>query len=94
MKTTLCLSSPVNSPITVALNNLEITAIFDSSSREGNYLLNFFLTNRVQLRENEEKETIKKILKFWEQQSFIDEDGRRIVEIGDNVMIILKGFDP
>lgn len=53
-----------------------------------------FLTNRVQLRENEEKETIKKILKFWEQQSFIVEDGRRIVEIGDNAIIILKGFDP
>ena len=74
-------------------NSLDITAIFDSSSRVGNYLLDF-LTNRVQLRRNEEMEKIKKILKFWKQQSFVNEKGRRIVEIRDHAVIILKGFDP
>ena len=76
-----------------ASNNLDITAIFDSSSREGSYLLEFW-TNWVHLWENEEKETIKKMLKFWGQHSFVDQDGRRIVEIRDNAVVILKGFDP
>ena len=73
-------------------NGLDITTIFDSSSRGGNYLLDF-LTNRVQLRQNEGMETVKKILKFWKQQSFVNEEGRRIVNIRDHAVIILKGFD-
>ena len=72
-------------------NNLDITNIFDSFSREGNYLLDF-LSNRVNVRQNEEKESVEKILKFWEEQSFINEHGRRIVELRDNAVIILKGF--
>ena len=73
-------------------NSLDITTIFDSSSREGNYLLDF-LTNRVQLRQNEEMETVRKILKFWKQQSFVNAEGRRIVDIRDHAVIIVKGFD-
>ena len=73
-------------------NSLDITTIFDSSSRGGNYLLDF-LTNRVQLRQNEGMETVRKILKFWKQQSYVNEDGRRIVDIRDHAVIILKGFD-
>ncbi|KAJ7370433.1 hypothetical protein OS493_032323 [Desmophyllum pertusum] len=73
-------------------NNLDITNIFDSFSREGNYLLDF-LSNRVNVRQNEEKESVEKILKFWEEQSFINEHGRTIVELRDNAVIILKGFD-
>ena len=73
-------------------NSLDITTIFDSSSRGGNYLLDF-LTNRVQLRQTEGMETVRKILKFWKQQSYVNEDGRRIVDIRDHAVIIVKGFD-
>ncbi|XP_078378537.1 histamine N-methyltransferase-like [Oculina patagonica] len=73
-------------------NNLDITNIFDSSSREGNNLLDF-LTNRVDVRQNEEKETLERILKFWKDQSFMSEQGRKIVKLRDNAVIILKGFD-
>ena len=73
-------------------NILDITPIFDSSSIVGNYLLDF-LTNEEDVRQNEDKETVQKILKFWKQQSYINEDGRRIVGIIDNAVIILKGFD-
>ena len=68
---------------------LDITAIFDSSSREGNYLLDF-LTDRIDVRKNNSKETSKKVLKFWEEQSFINEHGRRILELKDNAVIIIK----
>ena len=71
--------------------NLDITTIFDSFSREGNYILDF-LSNRVNVRRNEEKESVEKILKFWEEQSFNNEHGRRIVDLRDNAVIILKGF--
>ena len=73
-------------------NILDITPIFDSSSIVGNYLLDF-LTNEEDVRQNEDKETVEKILKFWKQQSYINEDGRRIVGIKDNAVIIFKGFD-
>ena len=71
---------------------LDITDIFDSSSIVGNYLLDF-LTNEENVRLKEDKETVEKILKFWKGQSYINEDGRRIVGIMDNAVIILKGFD-
>ena len=70
-------------------NELDITNIFDSSSRQGNHLLNF-LTNRRELRQNEKKETVEKILKFWEEHSFVNAQGRRIVQLRDNAVIILK----
>ena len=70
-------------------NELDITNIFDSSSPHGNHLLNF-LTNRRELRQNEKKETVESILKFWEEQSFVNAQGRRIVQLRDNTVIILK----
>ena len=73
-------------------NILDITPIFDSSSSVGSYLLDF-LTNQKDVRQNEDEETVKKMLKFWKRQSCINEDGRRIVGIIDNAVIILKGFD-
>ena len=73
-------------------NILDITDIFDSSSIVGNDLLDF-LTNENNVRLNEDKETVEKILKFWKGQSYVNEDGRRIVGIIDNAVIILKGFD-
>lgn len=71
---------------------LDITAIFDSSSLEGNYLLDF-LTYRMDVRQNENRETVEKMLKFWEEQSSINEQGKRVVELGDNAVIIVKGFE-
>ena len=74
-------------------NKLDITTIFDSSSLEGGYLLDF-LTNRMDVRQREEKETVEEFLKFWEKQSYLNEQGRRIVELRDNAVIILKGLGP
>ena len=68
---------------------LDITNIFDSLPRQGNHLLNF-LTNRRELRQNETKESIEKILKFWEEQSFVNAQGRRIAQLRDKAVIILK----
>ena len=73
-------------------NYLDITAIFDSSSREGNDLLDF-LTDMIDVRKNEQRATVQKILKFWKNQSFLSEKGKRIVELWDKAVIILKGFD-
>ena len=73
-------------------NILDITDIFDSSSIVGNYLLDF-LTNEKDVRLKEDKETVEEILKFWKGQSYINEEGRRIVGIIDNAVVILKGFD-
>ena len=70
---------------------LDITSIFNSSSLEGNSLLDF-LTYRKDFRQNENSETVEKMLKFWEEQSSINEQGKRVVELGDNAVIIVKGF--
>lgn len=72
--------------------HLDITVIFDSSSSDGNYLLDF-LTDKINARQNNEKqETVERILNFWEEQSFINEQGRRVVELKDNAVVILKGL--
>ena len=73
------------------LKTLDITSIFNSSSLEGNSLLDF-LTYRMGVRQNENSETVEKMLKFWEEQSTINEQGKRVVELGDNAVIIVKGF--
>ena len=72
--------------------SLDITAIFNSASLEGNYLLDF-LTYRMGVRQNENSETVEKMLKFWQEQSSINEQGKRVVELGDNAVIIVKGFE-
>ena len=71
---------------------LDITSIFNSSSLEGNSLLDF-LTYRMGVRQNENSETVDKMLRFWEEQSTINEQGKRIVQLGDNAVIIVKGFE-
>ena len=70
-------------------NYLDITAIFDGSSSEGNELFDF-MANMINVRENEEKETVEKMLRFWKKESFLSEDGKRIAEIRDRAVIILK----
>ena len=71
--------------------SLDITSIFNSSSLEGNSLLDF-LTYRMGVRQNESSETVEKMLKFWEEQSSLNEEGKRVVELGDTAVIIVKGF--
>lgn len=71
--------------------SLDITSIFISSSLEGNSLLDF-LTYRMGVRQNENSETVEKMLKFWEEESSISEQGKRVVELGDNAVIIVKGL--
>ena len=71
--------------------SLDITSIFNSSSLEGNSLLDF-LTYRMGVRQNESSETVEKMLKFWEGQSSINEQGKTVVELGDKAVIIVKGF--
>ena len=73
-------------------NYLDITAIFDSSSREGNDLLDF-LADMIEVRKNEQRATVEKILKFWKKQSFFSKERKRMVELRDKAAIILKGFD-
>lgn len=71
--------------------SLDITSIFITSSLEGNSLLDF-LTYRMGVRQNENSETVEKMLKFWEEESSISEQGKRVVELGDNAVIIVKGL--
>ena len=73
--------------------HLDITGIFDSSSCEGNHLLDFLMF-REDFRQNEGKDIVEKVLKFWEEQSFTNEQGRRMVKLKDNAVIIFKGLDP
>ena len=71
--------------------SVDITTMFDSFSPEGNHLLDF-LTHTKDIRQNEEKEIVESIMNFWKEQSFINEHGKRIVELKDNAVIIVKGF--
>ena len=47
----------------------------------------------IDVRKNEQRATVRKILQFWKNQSFLSEEGKRIVELWDKAVIILKGFD-
>ena len=59
------------------------------SSRNGNHLLNC-LTNRRELCQDQKKETAENISKVWEEHSFVNAQGRRIVQVRDKAVIILK----
>ena len=72
-------------------NRLDIKSVFDGLSPEGNDLLDF-LTDMVDVRKLEDEDTVNNILNFWMEQSFSDEDGKRIVKLKDRAVIILKGF--
>ena len=71
--------------------SVDITSMFDSSSRDGDHLLDF-LTHIKDIRHTEEKEIVDNIMNFWKEESFIDEHGKRIVELKDNAVIIVKGL--
>ena len=73
---------------------LDIAAIFDGSLKtEGDELLNFMAGRIINVRQSEEKETVEKMLNFWKEESFLSEDGKRIVELKDFAVVILKGFE-
>ena len=75
-------------------NYLDIAAIFDGSLKsEGNELLNFMAGRIINVQQSEKKETVEKMLNFWKEESFLSEDGKRIVELRDFAVVILKGFE-
>ncbi|XP_078375828.1 histamine N-methyltransferase-like [Oculina patagonica] len=71
--------------------SVNIASMFDSSSREGDHLLDF-LTHIKDIRQTEEIEIVDNITNFWKEQWFINELGKRIIELKDNAVIIVKGF--
>lgn len=73
------------------LKNCDITGIFDSSSQEGNQLLNF-LTQWVDLRATASEDDLQNILNFWESESVDDGHGRKMVTMRTGVVIIFKGM--
>ncbi|XP_078381532.1 histamine N-methyltransferase-like [Oculina patagonica] len=72
--------------------SLDITAIFDRSSEQGNKLLDF-LTQCVNVRETASQDNLMKILKFWQNECIDDGRGRKIITGWKlRAVIILKGL--
>ncbi|XP_078381531.1 histamine N-methyltransferase-like [Oculina patagonica] len=69
----------------------DITTIFDSSSQQGNKLLDF-LTHCVNVSETANQDNLMKILNFWQSQCFDDDRGRKIIRWKTRAVIILKGL--
>ncbi|XP_078354950.1 histamine N-methyltransferase-like [Oculina patagonica] len=69
----------------------DITTIFDSSSQQGNKLLDF-LTHCVDVRETASQDNLMKILNFWQNQCVDDDLGRKIIRWKTRAVIILKGL--
>jgi len=69
----------------------DITAIFDPSSVAGNRLLDF-LTQWVNIRQTASQESLQKILNFWENESFEDGHGRKVVKFQTKTVMIFKGI--
>lgn len=70
---------------------LDITAIFDRSSVEGNLLLDF-LTHWVNVSQTASQANLEKILKYWENECFEDDLGRKVVNMSLRTTIIFKGL--
>ena len=69
----------------------DITAIFDSSSQEGNLLLDF-LSHWVDVRATTAEDDLQKILNFWENESVDDGHGKKTVMMKMGAVVIFKGF--
>ena len=69
---------------------VDITTIFDVTSEEGNYLLDFLL-NWIDFRLTADHGMVEEILKFWNEESSVDDYGKRIVELKNRAVIIFKG---
>ena len=69
----------------------DITAIFDASSHEGNRLLDF-LTHWVNVRTTASDDELRKILKFWENESVDDGHGKKEVTMRMGAIVIFKGM--
>ena len=71
--------------------NCDITAIFDSSSVDGNLLLDF-LTHRVNARATASQENLQKIISYWENECTEDGSGKKIIKMMLLMVIIFKGL--
>ena len=69
----------------------DITAIFDRSSVEGSYLLDF-LTHWANIRLTASQENLEKILNFWADECTEDCQGRKIIIMPIKTVLILKGM--
>ena len=69
----------------------DITAIFDRSSVEGSYLLDF-LTQWANIRLTASQENLEKILNFWADECTEDGQGRKIIIMPIKTVLILKGM--
>ncbi|XP_078381533.1 histamine N-methyltransferase-like [Oculina patagonica] len=70
--------------------SLDITAIFDRSSEQGNKLLDF-LTHCVNVRETASQDNLMKVLNFWQNECTEDGRGKKIIGLKTRAVIILKG---
>ena len=71
--------------------NLDITAIFDSSSVDGNHLLDF-ITHWAHVRMTAGPENLQKILDFWANECFEDGHGRKLANFQLKTVVIFKGL--
>lgn len=69
----------------------DITAIFDASSEEGNRLLDF-VTHWADVRATASGNDLRKILKFWENESVGDGHGKKEVTMRMGAIVIFKGM--
>ena len=69
----------------------DITAIFDASSQEGNRLLDF-VTHWADVRGTASGNELRKILKFWENESVVDGHGKKEVTMRMGAVVIFKGM--
>ena len=69
----------------------DITAIFDSSSQQGNKLLDF-LTHCVNVRATVSQENLMKILNFWQNECVDNDSRRKIIRWKIRAVLILKGL--
>jgi len=70
---------------------LDVTAMFDPNSDEGNRLLNF-LTQCTNIRQTANPEDLKKILDFWQTESPEDGNGKKIYKIPLKTVMIYKNM--
>lgn len=69
----------------------DITGIFDASSYERNRLLDF-LTHWVDVRATASDDDLRKILKYWENESVDDGNGKKVVTMRMGAVVIFKGM--
>jgi hypothetical protein len=69
--------------------SVDVTSIFDESSEEGQYLLEFF-TLEVGFRKTADQEVVKEVLKLLKDMSTKYDDGRLVVDVANELILIYK----